>query len=429
MLKILASILFLVSNMLNAKSPTAVRADIVNLKSPKGISIKLVQVPGANSISMNMITLHAGSAYQPHGMTDLLSECFEKSESEPIDGKDMGSIIKENNLQFDVEFSQDKCSISFTFLKGQEDILVPFARGRLFGIKFEEFNDIRSSTASDIKTKNLSPQGILVKNMKRLAFGTHPYGFSTTEKNVNAISLPELRQAYNGLFNKSNLTVIIAGNINKDEAMSLVDRIWDGISDKPLLPVKQIPNVVAKKLGADKFIKNTRSTNKQVACYINYNRGTSPTKSQIAHELLLEYMLRGTLYAGLLHELRDSGLTYRLSSKILNLDHTHALILQTQTDKYQQLRAKTISFMKRLAQKGVSKQEFDDALSFLKSSYKTVMVTPSDYVSIVVSSIKLGLNGEIARIFDCLSHVNLKSFNAFLKTHIKPQDLSFVIVD
>ncbi|KAA1245241.1 pitrilysin family protein [Aquimarina sp. RZ0] len=102
----------------------------------------------------------------------------------------------------------------------------------------EEFEKEKAKLITGLKTQEKNVASIAGRVQRVLAYGAkHPYGEFTSEKTVNNVALEDVKSFYEKFFTPSNAYLIIIGDVNFEEARSLVKKSFTPWSKKGVFSV------------------------------------------------------------------------------------------------------------------------------------------------------------------------------------------------
>ncbi len=147
-----------------------------------------------------------------------------------------------------------------------------------------------------------NPTRLLTDEMRAVLFRNHEYGRPIIgfDNEIESLTLDDLRSFYKRYYNPSNATLIVAGDISREQLEKLANQYY-GVIPAGEKPVKARNMVLEPKASAEITLRNSEA--KQSAIYRMYQAPGS-TGSDAAHGiplLVLEYLL-GADYTGRLYE-------------------------------------------------------------------------------------------------------------------------------
>ena len=226
--------------------------NIQTWKTKSGVPVYFIREKKLPIIDIEII-FHAGSAYdgKHYGLSSLTSSMigrttYSQSENEIIDQiNDLGTDINTYN-------NRDSLIISFRSLS-TEQFLKPSLKlyqDILTQSKFDSriFKRVKNQYLTSLQLDEQSPTTIAYKRFYRTLYGKHPYGhpINGTIKSINNIQIKDIENFYQQYIVAQNGIITIVGNISKNKAQQISDRLTEKIPQgtyagdipKPATPIK-----------------------------------------------------------------------------------------------------------------------------------------------------------------------------------------------
>lgn len=421
MLKLL---LFIVSTL----SSCLANFNTTQFHTKQNIKVTLFSIPSANTISLKAIVKNSGLLRFGKNITCLLSEYFLKGEEKDSSVKSLTNIAKENLVEYSLDFQYNCAVISFDFLKGQEDILIPFAKSKLFNITFDSLFELtRDNAIAQLELYSEHHENLLIKIYESEALNPKYHTFPVV-KEIKALKTSEVEEAYKNLINKNDLHVVIAGNLSKDEAAEIVDQIFKDAHAKGR-PVSSFDNV--KKLIFNKAKKDYISIqsykNYKILAYSSYKSNIESKAQEFIAFSLLSRVITGDLFKGLLHSLREKGLAYYVKVNVNRF--LPLIILNFETKQYKKSKNAVLNFLGTMHKSGISRKEFNDEKTYIKNAIEVELAKPSDFTTFATKLISLGIEKDpIATVIKAINTLEFNTFNKLLTEFTTPSNFSFIII-
>lgn len=402
--------------------------NVVNFNTPHKIHVKFIKLPKFNSVSVVGILNNSGTSNFAPGVIELLAHSLEMCESSKPGEQSFAQVMSENCFNFSAYTSKDEMIVSLTFLKTQSEEAVKFLKNRIYNIAFNDFDEAKSDLSSTLKLGRNTPRIAFIEAIDKSLFPGHKYGLVLSDDTLKSVTKASVTEAYKHLFNKQSLTVVIAGDMTKDEVSDFVDKVFADIRPTPYKKIETVKDVKTQK-NKEKILNLFKSPHYKVLFYFpNVSTNTEDPKLIAAH-MILSHFTAGNVDYGIYKILRDSGLVYNAGLIFNAYKHGGYLGLTIYTDKYTKSKQKVIAFLKKLASKGMSEADLSDTKAFLKNKIISSLKTPSDHAEYLKTITLYGIKSESEQvILKALDSIDLKYFNNFLRETLKCNEISIVAI-
>ena len=199
----------------------------------------------------------------------------------------------------------------------------------------------RERLNAGIKEANTRPATLAARAFDQAVYGTHPYGFETTETSLAAINVADMQAAYSALVLPCRAKVSIVGAVTKPQADSIITNLLKGLlkSECPLL--KPIAEVEPLPQAQDKRIAFESAQAHVLIGQPGYKRDDPDFFALLVGNQILG---GGGFTSRLTNEVREKrGLTYSVYSGFQPGSHAGAFTLGLQTRPDQAAQAVQVS--------------------------------------------------------------------------------------
>ncbi len=293
----------------------------------------------------------------------------------------------------------------------------------------EPVERIRSQILASLRRASTQPQDIASRTMFRELFPGHAYARSSegTQDGVKAVTRDDLGAFVKERLAKDNLAIGVTGDVTSGNLARLLDQTFGDLPEKAApwaLPEIQ-PAVSGKTLVKDLATPQSRVLFAQ--------GGLKRDHPDFYTGYVLNYILGGGGFSSRLYgEVREKrGLAYSVGSYFYPFDHT-ALMLGaagTANERVSETIGVVKAEWKRLAVKGVNREELNDAKLHLTGSFP-LRFSDSDSIARILVAMQLGGLGIdfLEKRNGYIEAVTLEAANALAKTLLTPDKLTFVVV-
>ena len=249
----------------------------------------------------------------------------------------------------------------------------------------EELEREKEKALSSLYQKLDSPADLSSYVFEKNIYENHPYGNLPTPESISNIQRDDIISFYNNFYNRENLFIVFAGNINiKDVKEGLTD--FDNLNnikiDNP-----HIPEV--RELKKDRVIL----FNKPDAMQSQIRYGFTSIKRDINNYESLKvanYILGGGGFSSrlLLKVRSESGLTYSISSSINANLYGGNFVISSFSKHDTTIQALKLSekVLKDFIKEGITDKELADAISYYTGNIPLSLETPADIAHKVLYS-------------------------------------------
>jgi len=393
--------------------------EIKDIQSSKGVHAWLVEDHTVPVIAIQF-SFKGGSVQEPagrEGLTNLMSGLFDEGAGDIRSDAFQAWL---DDLGGDMSFSASKDAIrgSLRVLAENREQAVKLLALALQKPRFDQdaVDRIREQLAVSIRASERDPSTIAQKKFATMVYGKHPYGrwSEGTPESLAKITREDLVSAHAKMFARDNVKIGIVGPVSPEEARKIIEQVFDALPQKahlqPIEPAKL-------RLGGMTTVNYNMPQTSITLLYPGIKR--KDPEFFAAH--LMNYVLGGSgLTSRLFTEVREKrGLTYSVSSSLINFDYASALAISTGTraDRAQESLKTIREEVKRMATTGVTASELAAAKSYIIGSYAVQnMGSSADIASTLVGLQEQDLPVDyISKRGDLINAVTQDAANAVAK--------------
>ena len=353
-------------------APTAqAAAKIQRVISPGGIEAWLVQDATVPLVAMQF-AFRGGSAQDPAdkpGVAQLMADNLDEGAGD-LDSHAYHERLERRAIQMNFTVTRDHIRGSLRMLKDNRDEAFDLLHLALTAPRFdaEPLERVRAQTMSILRRESVTPGSIASKRFFEAGFPNHPYAHAPrgTLESIPTISADDLRAYRKKVFAKDGLVVAVVGDIDAAALGQLLDKTFGSLPAKgDLTPVPQVTLAT----GANRIFVplDVPQTN------ILFG---GPSIKRDDPDFMAAYIVNhivggGSLSSRLYHEVREKrGLVYSVSTSLWWMDKTSIFLGSTATraDRANETVDRIAAELQRIADKGPTQQELDEAKSYLKGS-------------------------------------------------------------
>ncbi len=405
--------------------------DIQQVETPGGLTAWLVENHDIPFTALE-IRFRGGAALDSAdkaGATNLMSALLEEGSGE-LDARAFARARDSLAAKFSYDTSADAVRISARFLTENRDAAIDLLRQSLLKPRFDPdaIERVRAQVISRLQSDANDPRRMAYKAFDAAVFGDHPYAIPTsgTLDTVPDLTRQDIKEAHAGALARDRVYIGAVGDISADQLAVLLDDLLGDLPGKGApLPPKATPD----------FDGDTQviayDTPQSVAVF--GQEGVTLDDPDFFAAYILNHILGGGSFESrLMQELREKrGLTYGISTYLADRDQ--ATLWMGSVASGNQTMAQAASMIRqewaRIATNGVTKQEIEDAKTYLTGAYPLRFDGNAPIANIIVGMQMQGLPIDYAQTRnDRVRAVTLKDVNRVARERLKPEALSFVIV-
>ena len=347
-----------------------------------------------------------------------------------MDAREFARATEELAASFSYDASDDAVSISARFLSENRDAALALLRSTILQPRFDAdaIERVRGQVVSGLLSDAKDPRDIAGNTFGKLAFGNHPYGSDGkgTVDSVAALTRDDIVQAYRAVFARDRLYVSAVGDITADELGALLDDLFGNLPDAGA----DMPGKAEITIGGGETIVEF-DTPQSVAVF--GQRGIERDDDDFFAAFVMNQILgAGGFESRLMQEVREKrGLTYGVYSYLAPKD-LGAVYMGSVSSSNDRI-AEAISVIRdewtRMATKGVTEKELEEAKTYLTGAYPLRFDGNSRIASIMVGMQMQKLPVDyIATRNDKVNAVTLEDVNRVARDLLDPENLHFVVV-
>jgi len=296
----------------------------------------------------------------------------------------------------------------------------------------EEFERTRKKTLSEIVQAKEEPSIICARAFDSMLFDSHPYGHPIvgTKEALEKMTANDVKNFYGTYFKSNNSFLVIAGDIDPDEAMSRIGKAFRSWKSGAI-PALSMTSPAAVEGRNILLIDKPDATQ----TYIRFgNFGITRESDDYYAFNVMNYILgAGVSFINrLMKQVRDeAGLTYDI--RTVNEFNTlpGAFYCNTFTENDSTLKAinASLAIMKDMADNPVSDEEYKNAISFYTGYYPTTLETPAqvarEIVRLKLANLPFSYMSDFTKN---ISKVKKDDIQKIARRLIDTENLDFVVV-
>ena len=362
--------LILAPALLLAVVPARAEVEFQQITSPQGIKAWLVEDYAVPIVTIR-VAFEGGSTQDPagkEGLTNLMTYLFDEGAGD-LDSDAFQIALDAAGAEMSFAADLDAVYGSMRMLADNRGEALELLKLAIEAPRFDQnpVDRMRAQVLSGLAIAAQNPATTAQKLWTETLYGAHPYarpGEGTAET-LATITPDDLRALHQALFARDNLHVAIVGAIDAEAAAAALDLLFGTLPERArLVPVADIAPILGQDLQVAYPLPQT-------SIYMAYPGITHTDPHYFAAVLMNEILGGGSVLSRLTEEVREKrGLTYGVSSSLLNLQHANALVVGTATraDRATETLGVIKGVIARLAADGPTEAELASAKKYLIGS-------------------------------------------------------------
>ncbi len=361
---------------------------VEEISSREGITAYYFEDHTNPIISVSFLFKHAGTAYDPQGesgISNMLAALLTEG-TEKYDRKKFKELSEDNAIT--ISFSTDKDDFRGSLLTLKEDQRLAFdmLRSVLVEPSFNrsDIKRVKEQMLQVLKRQQEYPESRLALVWAEDLYQGHPYARNPAGKksDIEALNRDKLQAFMQKKIVKNNLIVGIAGDISRQDAEKMLDKVFGGLPEGG----KQA-EIASARVFFDGHEKNVPDSIPQVVALFSA-QGVSRNHPDFYPLYIANQIFGGSgLNSRVSKAAReDKGLTYGVGSYLVINDKSDLIKggFSTTPDKYRELKKLVEKEWENMAQ-GVSEAEFEQAKNYMTASYNLRFASLADISAILTA--------------------------------------------
>lgn len=355
--------------------PAFAALPIQKWQQPSGAQVWFVESPGLPIIDIQ-VDFDAGDRRDPAdkaglaGVTALLAgKGVEARNGQPaLDENQLGEAWADLGSGFGGSAGLDRMSFTLRSLTTPDllDRSIQLAARELGEPSFPDnvWQRERQRMIASIREANTRPGTVAGRAFQQAVYGTHPYGYDTTEESLARITVQDMRNFYQAI-QPCRAKVSVVGAVKREQADQLVTQMLSRLPAGNCQPLPAVPDVPALTAGAERSIPFASAQAHVLIGQPGYKRA-DPDYFPL---LVGNYVLGGGGFVSRLNEevRQKRGLSYSVYSYFSPGLHAGAFTLGLQTRPDQAAQAVQVSrdVVRRFVAEGPTPAELKAAKDFM----------------------------------------------------------------
>jgi len=405
--------------------------DIQKVETPGGLTAWLVENHDIPFTALE-IRFRGGAALdspEKAGATNLMSALIEEGSGD-MDARAFARARDSLAASFSYDTSSDAVRVSARFLTENRDAAIDLLRQSLVDPQFDPgaIERVRAQVMSQLRSAANDPRRMARKTFNAEVFGDHPYAIPTngTLDTVPNLTRQDIVNAHAGALARDRVHIGAVGDISADRLAALLD---DVLGDLPESGAPLPPKATPEFDGDTQVVEY--QTPQSVAVF--GQEGVTLDDPDFFAAYILNHILGGGSFESrLMQELREKrGLTYGISTYLADRDQ--ATLWMGSVASSNETMAQAADMIRqewaRISRNGVTRQELDDAKTYLTGAYPLRFDGNSPIANIIVGMQMQGLPIDYVETRnDRVRAVTQEDVNRVARERLDPGALSFVVV-
>lgn len=368
-----------------------------------GITLIVIENPTTEIIAGRIFCRHAGSLWEAThqaGIFHLLASVMSKG-THNLSSLEIAEKVESIGAGLSTDTSNDYFLVSLKTITADFPEILALAAEIL---RFPSFPNHEIDLEKNIILQNIlsqkeQPFNLAFTQLREMIYGKHPYGFSVlgTEKTITELTVEDLKRCHEKHFTPNNLIISLAGKINLDQAILIVEEIFSDWQPSQ----NNTPQFISHPLYGQSSDRKIEQATQQSIIMMGYLAPEMKHPDYPILKLLTTYLGNG-LSSRLFVELREKrGLAYDVSAFYpTRLDKSQFVVyMGTAPNNTEMGKEGLYNEIKRLREEKLSIEELETAKSKLLGQYALGKQTNGEFAQIFGWYETLGLGIEYDTIF------------------------------
>lgn len=398
----------------------------------KNVGVWMVEDYHVPVVHVSITFKDAGAASDPKGLEGRAAMAAEMllEGTTTLDAESFNKALEEGAIEFDTSITPDYFTITLHTLAENKDRAFDLMTQALHHAAMApaKLDEVKQRIKAAIKQRESTPAYAAQMEWLAQAFPNHPYGRPVygTQSSVEQLSTEQLNQYRRTHLTRQNVVVSLVGAIKESEAESLLERVLAP------LPETFTPDApVADTELADQPITKHVARDVPQSVIVFGKKGLARSDKDFYAAYVANYLLGGKGLSSRLSEAirQTHGLAYDVSSELQPM--SHASVWQGGFGTRHGGERKAIALlqenMQSMVDQGVTKDEFDAAISYITGSYP-LNLDRSESIATYLTLMQLHDLGKdyFEKRNSYFLDVTLDQVNRVVKTLFNPQSLILV---
>ena len=416
--------------LLVAALPARAEIAIQTLTSPGGFDAWLVEEHSIPFVALELRFRGGTSLDAPgkRGAVNLMTGLLEEGAAE-MDSRAFATAREELAARIRFDSDDDTVSVSAQVLTENRDEAMALLRAALVEPRFDTdaVERVRGQVLANLKNREKDPNAIVADVYSPIVYGDHPYATyqGGTIESVTALTRDDIVDAFHGAIARDRVYISAVGDITPEELGVLIDEL---LGD---LPETGAPMPGDVQFQAQGGLTVTPFPSPQSTAHFG-QEGIGIDDPDFFAAYVVNTVFGGAGYhSRLTEEVREKrGLTYGISTYLVNYDHASLLIGFVAS--VNERMAETIRVVRdewaRIATEGVTREELDAAKTYLTGAYPLRFDGNAPIARILVGMQLDGRTPDYVTTRNAqIEAVTLEDANRVAAALYRPEDLLFVV--
>ena len=397
-----------------------------------GLRIVSKKLENTNSVTV-LILVGAGSRYETlkmNGISHFLEHMFFKGAEKYKTTKEVSEVIDNVGGDFNAFTGKEYAGYYVKLSAENWKLAVDLLSDMLINSKFavEEIDKERGVIMEEYNMYQDTPMYQIGWDFERLVFGEHPMGFDQvgTKDFINNVKREEFVDYMEKLYVPKNTVISVAGNIDHEEFMSEIKRLFTFKNlEKKLdfLPIEKLSN--EKKI----YVRNKKT--EQAHVMVGYPSYSENDEKMMAAKLV-SIILGGNMSSRMFLSVREAkGLAYYISTSTDEYSDVGTISTSAgvNVDKVNDALKAIVEEYEKAAREGFSDDELKKAKQYLKGKLVLRLEDSEEYAHLIGKY--LLITGKIVgpeEIFKMVDEVSLEGVNEVAKNLFLKDEMRVAVV-
>ncbi len=378
------------------------------------------------------VVLKSGSVLDPDGkesLADFTANLLNKGTKDK-NSNELAKWIESAGGSVNLSSSDDFTTISVSILSDYIGTAYEYLQDIIFNPVFpeDELQELRKRTKTALELELSQPSAVAGRHFSEIIYGDHPYAKHPSVESVEAVTREDIEAFYKKNYVANNALVAVVGDVKWKRVRKDLKKYFGSWAQGE-------PSVVEYTASPQVETNKIYMYHKAGAVQTNIlagHTGLMPVNPDWPAVVTANRVLGGGADARLFMNLReDKGWTYGAYSRFTagkDLGYFRAST-EVRTEVTDSALVELMTELKRIVNEPVSKEELDNAKSYLIGNFPTTIETPSQIASQVVRVKLLGRGKKYLEEYrDHVEKIGVEEVASAMKKYLHPEKMNIVLV-
>ncbi|MBC8045150.1 MAG: insulinase family protein [Rhizobacter sp.] len=397
---------------------------------PNGLKVFIVESTRQPTVTMRLV-VKSGAIYdgKKTGLVSLMAELLDHGTTKRT-GEQIAQEIDFIGADLSAGAGSDATFVVASGLTKHQAKILDLFTDVVFNPSFpaEELEKEKTKLYSNLQTEKKRPASLAAKMQGKVLYGEHPYGMSSTEETVKAITVDDLKAFHRANFLPNNASLAIVGDVKAAEILPLIRKAF-GAWRKGKVPAMTLPQIPAINGVTIHLVDRPGSVQSNI---LVSQAGVPRNNADIPEMSVISATLGGGLSGRLMLNLREThGWTYGASARgnYAKLAGSFAANTEVRNAVTDSAVAEILREMKRIRDEKIPEEELKVQRDYLAGNYLMSLENPNLTATRVQDIDLYGISKDYYKTYASrVSTLSAERAQQLAQKYLSPDNLAIVVV-